>query len=457
VAAITTKVPGRTAFGASGAEVLVVGTTPDYVERIHASHPQSALFLIREGFRNHPRLANIPAPRMCFDPFADDRQSLAATKRWVTKEALPLAGVACFDCEALLTAGRIAQGFNLPFAELPAIERARNKFETKRFWRKANVPTPAGIVASGLKDTLAFFHSQPEGIVIKPLSASGSELAFYCTTPAEVREAVETLKEQLPGRRTNPLFQPLRSLTADALALDPCRSFLVESYVSGIELSCDFFLMDQRVRIIRSTGKVKAPSHPFGSMLAYTFPARFPDGVSIDNLSHVCLRAATALGFTRGHFMLDYMVGKDGIMLLEMTPRPGGDSIADLIAAATGFDLIGLHLDWARGVHRVPDFTQIAPESFASINFYAPSQGIIAELDESLLKTRAHVLQVVLNKQVGDTVLLPPADYDNRLLGYCIVATPAGWDIAALAGCLNKELKVTIRPLPCKASHHAGK
>jgi hypothetical protein len=192
-------------------------------------------------------------------------------------------------------------------------------------------------------------------------------------------------------------------------------------------------------------------------MLAYTFPPRFPDGVSIHDLSEVCLRAATALGFTRGHFMLDYMVGKDGIMLLEMTPRPGGDSIADLIAAATGFDLIGLHLNWARGVHRVPDFARIAPESFASINFYAPSQGIITKLDESLLKTRADVLQVVLNKQMGDTVLLPPADYDNRLLGYCIVATPAGCDIAALADSLNKELKVTMRPLPLKASHHAGK
>jgi hypothetical protein len=49
---------------------------------------------------------------------------------------------------------------------------------------------------------------------------------------------------------------------------------------------------------------------------------------------------------------------------------------------------------------------------------------------------------------VGDTVLLPPADYDNRLLGYGIVATAAGRDLSALADELNGALKVAIRPMP---------
>jgi biotin carboxylase len=446
------KDPGRP--GAATGWVLVVGTTPDYVAKIHASHPQTALFLMRASQCHHPQLAKVPAGRLHCDPFRDDRSTCQAVRRWMAQEALTLAGVACFDCEALITAGRIAQAFDLPFAELTAVARTRNKFETKRCWSEAGIETPAGIVASGLKETLGFFHHHPAGIVLKPLSASGSELAFHCLTPAGVRRAVGTLQEQLPRRKANPLFQVTAEFAPDARPLNPCRAWVVESYVPGPEFSCDFFLKNHQVRIIRSTGKIKAETHPFGSMLAYTFPPRFPDGFSIDALARTCLRAATAMGFTLGHFMLDYIVHKGDIVLLEMTPRPGGDSIPDLIAAATGVDLIGLHLDWACGLERVPAFARLACESFASINFYAPSQGFITGLDASLLKGHPDVRQVVLKKQVGDRVVLPPADYDNRLLGYCIVEMAAGQDLLALAKELNDALKVTIHPLAARRGGH---
>ena len=55
-----------------------------------------------------------------------------------------------------------------------------------------------------------------------------------------------------------------------------------------------------------------------------------------------------------------------------MTPRPGGDSIPELVRAATGLDTLALYLDFVQGDFKEPKELSLPPESFASLNFFAP-------------------------------------------------------------------------------------
>jgi hypothetical protein len=189
---------------------------------------------------------------------------------------------------------------------------------------------------------------------------------------------------------------------------------------------------------------VKARGQTFGSVLAYVFPAHYPKGFSFQGLCELLKRAAYSLGFSWGHFMADFIVCDGEVVILEITPRPGGDSIPDLVWLATGKDLLGLHLDFVSGRHQRGDGIPSPSGSFASINLYAPQNGIIRHLDPSPLLGLLGVRAFFPKKVVGDRIILPPESYDHRLLGYCVVSLEEGMDVVSLAADLQSLLDVSI-------------
>jgi hypothetical protein len=76
---------------------------------------------------------------------------------------------------------------------------------------------------------------------------------------------------------------------------------------------------------------VKATDKPFGSVLAYTFPPLYPESFRKERLLDILKTAVRSLGFDRGFFMADYVLREGFPVLIELTPRPGGDSIPDLV------------------------------------------------------------------------------------------------------------------------------
>jgi biotin carboxylase len=421
------------------AAVLVVGTTPDYVSRLYKDAAEPLLFVTDLRFEDDPRLRDVPSSRMVFsslDGFDEPSYRTLLTQTGI-------AGVACFDCENLLLAGRLAHRLDLPFPPWQAIARSRNKFEARRIWTATGIRSPYASLASDLDDTLAFFHHHGENIVLKPLSGSGSELLFHCTKDEEVRAAVHTMEEELPRRKGNPLFHPFPDRARDH-DIDPCRSWIAEEFVSGEEFSCDFVYQDEEVLLVRETGKVKAPDKPFGSVLAYTFPPLYPVGFRKERLVAVLKKAVRSLGFDWGFFMADYVIRGGLPVLIELTPRPGGDSIPDLVKIAAGLDTLNLYLHFVIGRFQPPPPIALRPQSYASINLYAPKEGTIAELNGERIRDLPHVKLLYFKKREGECIILPPRDYDNRLLGYCVVAAEPGTDLVKECRKLEDLLVVSI-------------
>ena len=281
--------------------------------------------------------------------------------------------------------------------------------------------------------------------MIKPLSGSGSELLFHCSKESEVRDAVKIMEEELPKRRTNPLFYPFPDPVRDHL-IDPCRSWVAEEFVSGEEFSCDFVYRNGEAVLIRETGKVKAPEKPFGSVLAYTFPPLYPEGFHKARLLDLLRKAVRSLGFDWGFFMADYIVRGGLPVLIELTPRPGGDSIPDLVKVGAGLDTLNLYLRFAARRFQAPPPVRLRPQAYASINLYAPEEGTLAELDGSRIRDLARVKHLFFKKARGDRIVLPPRDYDNRLLGYCIVEPDPDTDL--IAECRRLEALLTVSLIP---------
>ncbi len=425
--------------------VLVVGTTPDYVLKIHGRYPEDTVFITDTSFQTDSLLRTIEEPALLFASLENFGETLQSVCQYLSVNKLSPRGIACFDCESLIAASKLALHIKVPFPAPDAVAKTRNKFESRRIWKDAGLPSPRAALTSELEETLEFFRCVKKNIVLKPVSGSGSELLFHCKDEEEIIRSVRVMKEELPKRRLKPLFRMI-SVNPGVNLIDPCGSWIVEEFISGSEFSCDFILRDGQITILRETGKIKAPDQTFGSILAYTFPPLYPEGFVLKDLHNVLKGASTSLGFTWGYFMADFIITNGGYpVIIELTPRPGGDSIPDLVEIATGNDLLGTYLDIVSGKYSPLETSDMPPESFASINLYAPGEGVITCLDPSRILSLPWVKAVFLKKKVGDKIILPPDDYDNRLLGYCVVAPESDSNLISIYHQLNKSLRISIK------------
>jgi biotin carboxylase len=428
----------------SSSPMIVVGTTPDYVVRISRKcHPGSALFVLDSRHLNNHLLSDINRSILIFVDLERYDETLISLKKRLSQGRVSNPGFACFDCESLIMASRLAGHFKSPFPSTEAILLTRSKFLSREIWRKAGLDNPEAGLASDVDETLRYFHRFKRDIVLKPISGSGSELVFRCLDEVGVRESVAIMEEQLKKRRCNPLFRPIKD-PFTSMTMDPCEKWVVEEYVPGPEFSSDFMLREDKVTILRETGKIKADDQTFGSVMAYTIPPVYPEGFSREDLYRVFLLAAKSLGYEWGHFMVDFIIRENSVVIIELAPRPGGDSIPDLLEAATGRDLLEEHLKIMAGQFDA-SVTAPAPSlPHASINLFMPESGLITHLDASEIIAQPQVKSVLLKKKIGDRVTLPPDDYDNRLVGNCIVRWDYGWDPISTCRHFQELLKISV-------------
>jgi biotin carboxylase len=416
--------------------VLVVGTTPDYVDIIVRRFPGRTVFLTDARVRAK---ATEPCPDQVTELQFDLKrpgEAIAALRAHVERHAIHVTGVACFDCESMALAAQIAQLLSLPYPSLESVAACRSKFASKRLWLAAGVPCPKAEAVDSLAAALAFQESLRAPVVLKPLTGSGSELTFVCRNPEECAAAFYTLKSGLADHPDARMYA-----TDERIGLDPKQVFVIEEYVQGQEYSCDFVLEDHRAEVIRTAKKAPAGRQSFGTTLAYLVPAELPPEIDFNGFRQQLSRAATSLGIERAICMMDFFVRSGSVVMIEIAPRPGGDCLPPLLLKCCGLDILGAALDFAeqRPV-RIP--TPPEWKRLVGLRLFAERGGRIARIDDRLIREDPRVLECELLHEPGHTVVLPPRDYSSRLLGYVIFAPRTTGNIEAECAEIDAKLGI---------------
>lgn len=426
--------------------IIVVGTTTDYIDFINRGFPGRAVFVTdpRErgrGFEPPPEengevLCDLSRPRQAI---ADLRKHL---RRW-NQEAV---GVACYDCESLTLASAVAAAVGAPFPTTEAVLAARSKFTSKLLWQQAGLPCPQAALVADEAAAVRFLATLGGPAVLKPLTGSGSELIFLCHTPSDCRQAVEMTTSRLADHANERMY------AASGIEVpDPRRTLVMEEFVAGEEYSCDFILNQNRVEIIRIARKVPAAGQPMGTIQAYLLPAELPKELDRTRLTEQLREAACALGLTRSLCMLDFIIRDGRALMLEMTPRIGGDCLPFLIRQSCGLDMLGLALDFAEGIPAV-----IPPPArwrqLIGVRLFARTSGIIEAIDVSALRTDPRIREIYFKRRPGHRVVLPPDDYDSRLLGHIIFEPSPGADIAVEAAEVADRVVIKMEQTPWTTS-----
>lgn len=428
----------------SDKRVVVVGTTTDYIDHIRQHYPGRALFVTAPAERVEATESNpAPAEELLCD-LDDADQVIESLKAHLDQWGIEPSGITCFDCESLgLTAG-IAQELALSFPSTTAVAVSRNKLLSKQIWRKAGLPCPDHDIARNPTDVQKFMDRVNKPIVIKPLTGSGSELVFKCINPLDCCQTFDTIRSRLA---VHPDIRMYRSKANESADFDSRREFVVEEFVRGEEYSCDFVLDGDKLEIIRIAEKIAASEQPVGTTLAYVLPSKLPTRLSRKRFEEQLRNAAHALGLERSICMVDFIVCKDTAYMLEMTPRPGGDCLPLLIFRSCGLDMLGLALDFAAGNSiDIPESSSWL--HLVGLRLFAPQSGIIRKIDDRDMLLDLRVRDYSLKRRIGDRVVLPPEDYDSRLLGYIVFEPLTSHQIESECYDLGSKVKIEIEPEP---------
>ena len=186
--------------------VLVVGTTADYIDWIRRECPGEALFLTDPEVRRRA-VESCPAPAdelLC--DLTDFQDVCASLDRHLSRYGLKPAGIACFDCESMELAARLAGRFALPYTSVSAVGNCRDKLRTKSVWQANGLDTPPGAAVGTAEEAVRFFRQSGGAIVLKPPTGSGSELVYQCADENACERAHRKIWEGLQKRRTQRLY-----------------------------------------------------------------------------------------------------------------------------------------------------------------------------------------------------------------------------------------------------------
>ncbi len=395
--------------------LIVVGTTPDYIDLLNHRFPGRVMFVTDPLQRDRADELSLDASTellISLDDIENVRSALSAhLKKWqITPK-----GVVCFDCESLILAARLAKHYHLPYPSPESVILCRNKIHTKQRWQEWGIPCPTSRLISDELEALHFMNLLGGAVVLKPVTGSGSELVFACRDESECVAAVKTIKTMLARHKDFRMY-PAENACGESSLRD---GFAVEELIEGPEYSCDFILKDNCVEIIRIAKKIPAAGHSLGTILAYLLPSELPSFITQKALCRVLFNAAQAIGLSRSICMADFIVSKNKVKLLEITPRPGGDCLPQLIMESSGFDILGASLDLAenRPVN-VP--SELKWKQFAGLRLFASQPGIIRAIDDEALRRDNRVVECLITRRSGHRVMLPPENYDSRLIGYVV-------------------------------------
>lgn len=250
---------------------------------------------------------------------------------------------------------------------------ARNGFPSPAAWRIDNVEQ-----AAALTDKLQL------PVIVKPADAAGSKGVTRVDELDSLVKAVE-----------------------HALSYSMSSQCVIETYINTVEpqRSAEGFAVDGEFiafhfmdQLFDSTGL--NPYAPVGNVLPSTM-----NRATEEQLVQDLQRIARLLDFGSGIFNIEVRVDTDGTpYIIELSPRGGGNRLAEFIRAATGQDLIRAAAQVALG--ETPEkVNSLKPDgAWLQEIIYSDRNGIFEQLTINAEHRRKHIKDLCLWVRPGDRV-----------------------------------------------------
>lgn len=361
------------------------------------------------SYHNRPTDLGIGYYRVAGDPEESWMQGVAQA----LAEGAP-DGVLGFAEPQVVPAALAQERLGLPGPSLHAAVISRNKALQRTGFGAYGVPQPEFFLAPGIGEAREWMLERLP-VVVKPLSQSGSEGVELVTRAEDVPELI--------ARRA-----------AEG-------TVLVETAVLGPEFSWEALVRDGEVLFENYTAKETTPP-PYFVELCHRIGHRFDDPVTAGQVQAMTRAVLGAVGMRTGLVHLEFRVGPQGPVLMEIAVRTPGDYLADAVGLTYGFDLYEAVVRLALGMP-VDGLLNPAPVRYAATYFPTALPGRIVGI-EGVEEVLAHpaVSRIRLRKQVGDEVRTLTSS--NERLGHVLVDADSPEQREEALEHARKQLRITV-------------
>lgn len=345
-----------------------------------------------------------------------DREAVLAAAR-----ELEIDGIMSFAVDpGVNTAAYVAEQMGLPFAgSFEAVNILQNKDLFRRFLADNGFNVPASGGYSTLEEAEADLTRFKFPVIVKPTDSAGSKGVTRVDTPADLPAAfAHALEHSIKGR------------------------VIVEEFIEkqGCSSDCDCFSVDGRLVAAYFNAQRFDPHAPNPyTPSAYTWPATFTPAQQAELTAEV-QRLITLLGLTTGIYNVETRVAPDGrAYIMEVSPRGGGNRLAEVVRMGGGSDMITAAVRAAVGLDPQFEFKPLTTFMMESV-LHSETDGTFIGLDINADFHRAHVLQTDLWVSRGEPIRAFRGA--NDAIGTLVMQFPTAQAQAQAFAHLNDLVKV---------------
>lgn len=306
-------------------KLLVLGGSRYVVPVIEAAHRLGCYVITCDYLPDN--YAHKFSDEYCNVSIIDKEATLDAARR------LRVDGVTSFACDpGVVTAAYVADRMSLPnVGPYESVSILQNKGRFRKFLTEHGFNVPVSCAYTKPDDAIADAERFRWPVIVKPTDSAGSRGVRRVDSPDELREAAE-------------------------FALSCSRGsgdFIMEEFIQqkGYSSDTDSFSVDGRLDFVSFNSQrfdidAKNPYTP----AAYTWPS----SMSLDNQKYLASelqRLITLLNMGTSIYNIESRESLDGTpYIMEVSPRGGGNRLAEVLERATGLPLIEATVRGALGL-----------------------------------------------------------------------------------------------------------
>ena len=309
-----------------------------------------------------------------------DKEAVLAVAR-----ELQIDGIMSFAVDpGVVTAAYVQEEMGLPGNPYESVCILQNKDRFRNFLTKHGFNVPKAKGFSSIAEALAEAYWYPWPAIVKPTDSAGSKGVTKVNRLEDLEPALKVAFEHsLSGR------------------------VIVEEFIEkqGCSSDSDCFSVDGQLKFVSFSAQrfdENAPN-PY-TPSAYSWPSTFTKEQEAELTSEI-QRLLTSLGMRTSIYNIETRVGTNGKpYIMEVSPRGGGNRLAEMIRFATGVDLITNAVRAAVGEEVIEVEQKPYDGHWAEVVLHSDKDGIFHELLIDASVFNAKVIETDLWVKPGDCV-----------------------------------------------------
>lgn len=339
-------------------------------------------------------------------------------------ESLSVDGVMSFACDpGVTTAAYVAEKMDLPApGPYESVALLQNKGAFRHFLTENGFHVPRA--ASFQRETYSLEHIESFRfpLIVKPTDSAGSKGVSKVERVQDLEKAIEF-----------------------ALSYSRGEEFIIEEFIEsqGFSSDSDCFSIDGELKFVSfSSQRFDANAENPYTPAAYSWPSSMT-GEQEAKLRSELQRLLKLLHMRSSLYNVETRVGKDGKpYIMEVSPRAGGNRIAEMLHYATGTDLITKAIQASLGETINPDFSEYYNGHWAEVILHTEQAGLFEKLWVSD-KIRDYVVEEDLWVERGTKIY--PFKAANEAIGTLILRFPTSEELNEVMRHIDSFVQVKVQ------------